>query len=131
MCFMTDEFNVEEAKTLALSASAFTDKQYLDVDVWGNDETVVSVSRKSIVKTRKRHECVFSRDIHPIEPGERARCEVSLIDGKWDRCYFCLKCLELELRDYYPRASDEEDEEIDDCGEDDSGTEDGYAPLSL
>jgi hypothetical protein len=82
----------------------FSDDEYLRCDLFGGERDVdIRCRTVKIAKVRKSHKCHgFDRETHghTINPGERARYEKAIVDGKWERYYMCLGCMDKFLIEY-------------------------------
>jgi len=48
-----------------------------------------------LVTVRKAHPCAMAgTDKHQIQPGDTARVEKAIVEGKWAAFYSCVKCME-------------------------------------
>ena len=74
-----------------------TDADYLRYDPFDGERDVdVRCRTVKLVKVRKQQKCHgldYESNGHPINPGERARYEQAIVDGKWGRYYVCIGCM--------------------------------------
>ncbi len=84
-----------------------TDEQLLAFDPFDGDRDVdIKMRECRIVMVRKPHQCWEGQNAdqksgpHEIKPGERARYEKALVDGKWGSFYVCIPCLNNALDMY-------------------------------
>ena len=82
-------------------ASSYSDRQYISFDPFEGDRDVDVRERKvAVVKVRKPHTCISpTGSTHPIEPGERARNETAIVEGKWASYYTCVPCMDAWLQE--------------------------------
>ena len=82
---------------------AYTEQDYLGLDLFSGDDAEITCRTLKIVKARKVHPCFFgggSGDGHTIAPGETARHEKALVDGAyWGSYYVCIPCMDREIAD--------------------------------
>lgn len=86
------------------SASKDGEERYLRYDPFEGERDVDircrTVKLVTVRKPQKCHGLDMESHGHPINPGERARYEVAVVDGEWGRCYVCLPCMDKWLREW-------------------------------
>lgn len=90
--------------TVPLDRVKITDEDYLRYDPFDGDRDVdIRCRTRKLVAVRKQQKC-HGLDAkthgHPINPGERARYEHALVDGKWGQFYVCIGCMNKWLTEY-------------------------------
>ena len=99
-------------KDTEVRTQKYSDRQYVDMEYFVDDETISNHSQK-IVTTRKEHTCTsIYRDPHPIPSGSQALCE-SAIDVDRGRVsnYLCLPCCDEYLEERYDEDELEQENE--------------------
>lgn len=77
-----------------------TDEEYIEAELFEDRDIDVRVETKSIVTTRKEHDCAFGFVIdnpHVIAAKSRAIKETAVVEGKWGSSYSCLPCVDTWL----------------------------------
>lgn len=81
-----------------------TDEDYLRFDPFEGERDVdircKSVKLVAVRNPQKCHGLDAESHGHAINPGERARYEKAIVDGKWGSCYVCLGCMDKWLADF-------------------------------
>ena len=92
---------------MSTNKQKWTDQEYLNVDLFGCDESTVECETSKMVVVRKDHECYGSYlpdwkgRVHKISSGEKARFDHALVEGKWCSYYLCIPCLNKWIKAMY------------------------------
>ena len=85
----------------------YSDQEYLNIDLFGCDESKVECESSKMVKCRKEHECYgsyfpsYEGNIHKIKIGEKARHDKAIVEGRWEGYYLCIPCLNRYIKMLY------------------------------
>jgi hypothetical protein len=73
-----------------------TDQEIIAFDPFLDCDRDVDIRHRTvrIASVAKPHRCAIGD--HLIHPGDRARHETAIVDGKWGGFYCCIPCLETK-----------------------------------
>ena len=74
----------------------YKEDDYLGFDPFESDKDDNGSRCQSVklVKVRKPQECMLTSTNHLIQPGELARFEKAIFEGKWCSWYCCISCMD-------------------------------------
>lgn len=81
----------------------FSTRQYTRFDPFEGERDIdIRARTVALVTVRKEHPCFEGLNPdndgpHTIKPGEKARYETAVVDGRWGRWYVCIACMDKWL----------------------------------